>query len=88
MKSLARLRRAYFDSRYGQLHVHQAIPPGGGFDEAVGERQDGAVVLDLNSASATDPSIPTNLVTIPGATSSTPIPNNSYGWIRFKAKVK
>ncbi len=34
MSSLARLRRAYFDCRYGQLHVHQAIPPGGGFDEA------------------------------------------------------
>jgi pimeloyl-ACP methyl ester carboxylesterase len=30
----ARLRRAYFDCRYGQLHVHQTIPPGGGFDEA------------------------------------------------------
>jgi pimeloyl-ACP methyl ester carboxylesterase len=29
-----RLRRTYFDCRYGQLHVHQAIPPGGGFDEA------------------------------------------------------
>jgi pimeloyl-ACP methyl ester carboxylesterase len=28
------LRRAYFDCRYGQLHVYQAIPPGGGFDEA------------------------------------------------------
>jgi pimeloyl-ACP methyl ester carboxylesterase len=35
MKPVARVRRAYFDSRYGQLHVHQAIPPGGGFDEAV-----------------------------------------------------
>ena len=35
MNPVARLRRAYFDSRYGQLHVHQAIPPGGGFDEAV-----------------------------------------------------
>lgn len=34
MSSIARLRRAYFDCRYGQLHVHQAIPPGGGFDEA------------------------------------------------------
>ena len=34
MSSAARLRRAYFDCRYGQLHVHQAIPPGGGFDEA------------------------------------------------------
>jgi pimeloyl-ACP methyl ester carboxylesterase len=30
----ARVRRSYFDCRYGQLHVHQAIPPGGGFDEA------------------------------------------------------
>jgi pimeloyl-ACP methyl ester carboxylesterase len=28
-----RLRRAYYDSRYGQLHVHNAIPSGGGFDE-------------------------------------------------------
>ena len=30
----ARVRRAYFDYRYGQLHLHQAIPAGGGFDEA------------------------------------------------------
>lgn len=28
-----RLRRGYFECRYGQLHVHNAIPPGGGFDE-------------------------------------------------------
>jgi pimeloyl-ACP methyl ester carboxylesterase len=34
VSSTTRLRRAYFDCRYGQLHVHQAIPPGGGFDEA------------------------------------------------------
>lgn len=34
MSSTTRLRRTYFDCRYGQLHVHQAIPPGGGFDEA------------------------------------------------------
>ena len=34
MRPVARLRRAYFDCRYGQLHVHQALPPGGGFDEA------------------------------------------------------
>ena len=31
-----RVRRAYFDCRYGQLHVHYAIPAGGGFDEATG----------------------------------------------------
>jgi pimeloyl-ACP methyl ester carboxylesterase len=34
VRPAARLRRTYFDCRYGQLHVHQAIPPGGGFDEA------------------------------------------------------
>lgn len=28
-----RVRRGYFDCRYGQLHVHNAIPAGGGFDE-------------------------------------------------------
>ncbi len=32
-RSVPRLRRAYFESRYGQLHVHNAIPAGGGFDE-------------------------------------------------------
>src|SRR6204780_3798933 len=29
-----RVRRAYFDCRFGQLHVHYALPAGGGFDEA------------------------------------------------------
>lgn len=29
-----RVRRAYFDCRYGQLHARCAIPAGGGFDEA------------------------------------------------------
>jgi pimeloyl-ACP methyl ester carboxylesterase len=28
-----RLRRGYFECRYGQLHVHNAIPAGGGFEE-------------------------------------------------------
>lgn len=28
-----RVRRGYFENRFGQLHVHNAIPPGGGFDE-------------------------------------------------------
>jgi len=28
-----RLRRAYYECRYGQLHLHNAIPSGGGFDE-------------------------------------------------------
>ena len=34
MRPAARLARSYFNCRFGQLHVHQAIPPGGGFDEA------------------------------------------------------
>jgi pimeloyl-ACP methyl ester carboxylesterase len=29
------VRRGYFECRYGQLHVHNAIPPGGGFDEGI-----------------------------------------------------
>jgi pimeloyl-ACP methyl ester carboxylesterase len=29
-----RVRRVYSDCRYGQLHMHYAIPAGGGFDEA------------------------------------------------------
>jgi pimeloyl-ACP methyl ester carboxylesterase len=28
-----RVRRGYFECRYGQLHLHNAIPPGGGFEE-------------------------------------------------------
>jgi pimeloyl-ACP methyl ester carboxylesterase len=29
-----RVRRGYFECRYGQLHVYNSIPAGGGFDEA------------------------------------------------------
>jgi len=41
-----RLRRAYFECRHGQLHVHNAIPVGGGFDELT-------TVLCLHAAGAT-----------------------------------
>jgi pimeloyl-ACP methyl ester carboxylesterase len=41
-----RLRRAYFENRYGQLHVHNAIPAGGGFDEQT-------TLLCLHSSSTT-----------------------------------
>jgi pimeloyl-ACP methyl ester carboxylesterase len=41
-----RLRRAYFESRYGQLHVHNAIPAGGGFDEQT-------TLICLHASSAT-----------------------------------
>jgi pimeloyl-ACP methyl ester carboxylesterase len=29
----ARARRGYYECRFGQLHVHHAMPPGGGFEE-------------------------------------------------------
>jgi pimeloyl-ACP methyl ester carboxylesterase len=49
-----RLRRAYFECRHGQLHVHNAIPVGGGFDELTtliclhGGGGSGRVFLDLS----------------------------------------
>jgi pimeloyl-ACP methyl ester carboxylesterase len=30
---LARVRRGYFECRFGQLHLHHAMPAGGGFEE-------------------------------------------------------
>jgi Right handed beta helix region len=46
----------------------------------------GTVVIDINSASDTDTSAPI-LLTIPGTVGST-IPNDSYGLVKFRAKVK
>lgn len=54
--SQPRLRRAYYDCRYGQLHLHNAIPPGGGFDELTsviclhGDNETGAVFLPAMQA--------------------------------------
>jgi len=31
--SQPRVRRGYFEYRFGQLHVHNTMPPGGGFEE-------------------------------------------------------
>jgi pimeloyl-ACP methyl ester carboxylesterase len=31
----ARVRRGYFECRFGQLHVHNAMPAGGGFEEGI-----------------------------------------------------
>jgi pimeloyl-ACP methyl ester carboxylesterase len=31
----ARVRRGYFECRFGQLHVHNAMPRGGGFEEGL-----------------------------------------------------
>lgn len=57
------LRRAYFDCRYGQLHVHNAIPAGGGFDELTalicihGKGQTGRAFNAVLSALGSDRSI-------------------------------
>ena len=51
-----RLRRAYFECRHGQLHVHNAIPVGGGFDELTtliclhGAAGTGRMFLELSRA--------------------------------------
>ncbi len=42
----SRVRRGYFECRYGQLHLHHAIPSGGGFEE-------GTTLLALHAATAT-----------------------------------
>jgi len=34
-ETLPRVRRGYFECRYGQLHVHNAMPTGGGFEEGM-----------------------------------------------------
>jgi pimeloyl-ACP methyl ester carboxylesterase len=58
-----RLRRAYFECRHGQLHVHNAIPVGGGFDELTtliclhGNGGSGRVFLELSRRLATSRSI-------------------------------
>ena len=65
MKATAapRLRRAYFDVRFGQLHLHNAIPAGGGFDELTSlvcvhaPGQTGGVFADVLAQLGTDRSV-------------------------------
>jgi pimeloyl-ACP methyl ester carboxylesterase len=58
-----RLRRAYFECRHGQLHVHNAIPDGGGFDELTtliclhGSAGSGRMFLELSKSLGTSRSI-------------------------------
>jgi len=58
-----RLRRAYFECRHGQLHVHNAIPDGGGFDELTtliclhGSAGSGRIFLELSKRLGTSRSI-------------------------------
>ena len=73
-----RLRRAYFDCRYGQLHVHNAIPAGGGFDELTtlicihGAGQTGRVFAAVLAGLGGERSI--YALDLPGAGESDPAP--------------
>ena len=73
-----RVRRGYFESRYGQLHVHNAIPPGGGFDEGTSliclhaTPRSGASLLPLLALMGMDRSV--YAPDLPGFGSSDPPP--------------
>lgn len=74
--SAPRLRRAYYDCRFGQLHLHNAIPAGGGFDELTsvicmhGNGESGRVFLPLLAALGVDRSL--YAPDLPGAGESDP----------------
>jgi pimeloyl-ACP methyl ester carboxylesterase len=73
-----RLRRAYYDCRFGQLHIHNAIPAGGGFDELTplvcihGASRSGRVFRPLLAALGADRSI--YAPDLPGCGESDPAP--------------
>lgn len=73
-----RLRRAYYDCRYGQLHIHNAIPAGGGFDELTplvclhGEGETGRVFVPLMAALGADRSV--YALDLPGRGETDPSP--------------
>jgi pimeloyl-ACP methyl ester carboxylesterase len=75
------LRRGYFDCRFGQLHVHLAIPAGGGFEEATtllcipGEPGSGRFFRPLLEPLGADRSI--YAVDLPGRGESDPPPGNA-----------
>jgi pimeloyl-ACP methyl ester carboxylesterase len=73
-----RLRRAYYDCRYGQLHLHNAIPSGGGFDELTpviclhGAGETGRVFMPLLAALGEARSV--YALDLPGTGESDPAP--------------
>jgi pimeloyl-ACP methyl ester carboxylesterase len=72
------VRRAYYDCRYGQLHLHNAIPAGGGFDELTplvcihGAGQAGRVFMSLLAPLGYERSV--YAPDLPGAGESDPAP--------------
>jgi pimeloyl-ACP methyl ester carboxylesterase len=77
-RSAPRLRRAYYECRYGQLHLHNAIPGGGGFDELTpviclhGAGETGRVFMPLLVALGEARSV--YALDLPGAGESDPAP--------------
>jgi len=80
-RSAPRLRRAYYECRYGQLHLHNAIPSGGGFDELTsviclhGPGETGRVFMPLLVALGATRSV--YALDLPGAGESDPAPGVS-----------
>jgi pimeloyl-ACP methyl ester carboxylesterase len=80
-RSAPRLRRAYYDCRYGQLHLHNAIPSGGGFDELTsviclhGPGETGRVFMPLLRALGEARSV--YALDLPGAGESDPAPGET-----------
>ncbi len=76
-----RLRRAYYECRYGQLHLHNAIPGGGGFDELTaviclhGAGETGRVFTPLLAALGEARSV--YALDLPGAGESDPAPGET-----------
>ena len=76
-----RLRRAYYDCRYGQLHLHNAIPGGGGFDELTpviclhGASETGRVFMPLLAALGEARSV--YALDLPGVGESDPAPGET-----------
>lgn len=76
-----RVRRGYFECRYGQLHVHHVMPAGGGFDEATtvlcipGTPGSGRAFYGLLSALGRDRSI--YAPDLPGSAESDPPPSGA-----------
>ena len=81
-RNAPRIRRAYFDCRFGQLHVHSAVPPGGGFDELTtviclhGSGETGRVFLPVLQVLGSNRSV--FAPDLPGSGESDPAPGMDF----------
>jgi pimeloyl-ACP methyl ester carboxylesterase len=76
-----RVRRGYFEFRHGQLHVHNAIPAGGGFEEGTpllclhGAGGTGRMFRALSALAGRDRSV--YAPDLPGSGESDPVPGTA-----------